>query len=400
MFCAAILPLSAEGHNVDDKQQLKTAQQSILAKEKNVQQQKQHADLLSQLQEQIQSIVHSTYALRDTQRSLETLQSNIDKFTRSMHHLQNPQAAQQKLLAQQLNAAFRYGRYSELPLIFNNEESLRNERILAYFNYLSEVRTKTINDLRQNRIDFLTKRKRKQQQKQQQQQVLHFQKKQQQTLQSIRSACQQTLNHLHSSIVENKRRLVEIYQNKGRLRDTITCTNRKAQTCAKQEKHKVQRMGRLENQENNYGSTYKLSTSKRALVSHIGGLNQPTGQDSWPVRGRMLHRFGELQQGELRYKGLVIAAPKGRIVKTIAAGRVLMADWLQGYGLMIVIEHGSGDMSLYGYNQSALVNVGDQVKAGQPIALVGANSSHGTSSLYFEIRRQGQAVNPIPWLKQ
>jgi murein hydrolase activator len=95
---------------------------------------------------------------------------------------------------------------------------------------------------------------------------------------------------------------------------------------------------------------------------------------------------------------MVIEAREGSEVKAIADGRVLLADWLQGYGLVVVIEHGKGDMSLYGYNQSALVNVGAQVRAGQPIALVGTSGGQGTPSLYFEIRRQGQAVNPLPWL--
>lgn len=85
---------------------------------------------------------------------------------------------------------------------------------------------------------------------------------------------------------------------------------------------------------------------------------------------------------------IVIGASEGSEVKAIADGRVILADWLQGYGLVVVVEHGKGDMSLYGYNQSALVSVGTQVRAGQPIALVGSSGGQGRPSLYFEIRRR------------
>ncbi len=96
-------------------------------------------------------------------------------------------------------------------------------------------------------------------------------------------------------------------------------------------------------------------------------------------------------------KGSVTVASEGTEVKAIADGRVILADWLQGYGLVVVVEHGKGDI-VYGYNQSALVSVGSQVRAGQPIALVGSSGGQGRPSLYFEIRRQGQAVDPQPWL--
>lgn len=391
MLYAGALLLPVAGHAADNKQQLETVQQSILAKEKSVQQQqKQRTALLGQLKQQEQSIARSSRALRDTQRTLETLNRDIDRLTRSIRQLQDRQAAQQKLLAQQLDAAFRQGQHSGLQLILSNEESLRSERILAYFSYLNEARAKTINDLRQTRTDLAAQKREQQQKQQQQQQVLQQQQQQQQTLQSARAARQKTLSGLNSSIAEDKQRLAELHQNEARLRDTIARAEREAR--------EAQRVRDREAQAKSRGSSYKPSASERALVARTGGLGRPAGQDLWPVRGRTLHSFGEPQQGELRYKGLVIAAPEGSEVKAIAAGRVLMADWLQGYGLMVVIEHGKGDMSLYGYNQSALVNVGDQVKAGQPIALVGASGGQGTPSLYFEIRRQGQAVNPIPWL--
>jgi septal ring factor EnvC (AmiA/AmiB activator) len=133
-------------------------------------------------------------------------------------------------------------------------------------------------------------------------------------------------------------------------------------------------------------------------MARTGGLGRPSGQNMWPVNGSLIHRFGEQLQGELRWKGIVISAREGSDVRAIADGRVILADWLQGYGLVVVIDHGKGDMSLYGYNQDALVSVGDQVRTGQAIAKVGNSGGQGQPSLYFEIRRQGQAVNPQPWL--
>ncbi|WP_235356512.1 peptidoglycan DD-metalloendopeptidase family protein [Avibacterium paragallinarum] len=103
--------------------------------------------------------------------------------------------------------------------------------------------------------------------------------------------------------------------------------------------------------------------------------------------------------GELKWKGIVIKADSGKPVKAIANGRVILANWLQGYGLMIIIKHGDHDLSLYGYNQSISVKEGEFVSAGQKIAEVGATGGQANSGLYFEIRRKGIPVNPIGWLK-
>ncbi len=97
---------------------------------------------------------------------------------------------------------------------------------------------------------------------------------------------------------------------------------------------------------------------------------------------------------------MVIGASEGTEVKAIADGRVILADWLQGYGLVVVVEHGKGDMSLYGYNQSALVSVGSQVRAGQPIALVGSSGGQGRPSLYFEtlkLARVRRSIHSRGW---
>ena len=399
-FCSAMLlcPLTAAAAD-DNKSQLQSLQQDIAAKEKSVQLQKQQrSQLLTQLQSQEKVIAQASRQLRDTRSVLGTLGKEITTLTASIARLQQQQQQQEALLADQLDAAFRQGQHNGLQLVLSSEESQRSERMLAYFGYLNDARQKSIAELQQTRNDLTAQKASLVDKQAQQKGLLSQQQSQQQTLEGARQARQKTLTTLESSLEKDQAQLVELRQNESRLRDKIAKAEREAKARAEREAREAAQVREREAQAKRKGTTYKPTENERALVSRTGGLGRPAGQAMWPVRGRVEHRFGEQLQGELRWKGLVSAAPEGTEVKAIADGRVLMADWLQGYGLVVVVEHGKGDMSLYGYNQSALVGVGTQVKAGQPIALVGNSGGRGTPSLYFEIRRQGQAVNPVPWL--
>ncbi|UVK78104.1 MAG: murein hydrolase activator EnvC [Sodalis sp. Fse] len=377
-------------------QQLKTLKKNIIEKEKSVMLQHQYRNsLLSQLKHQEQSISRSSCYLRKTRQAMDALNRDIDLISCSIAQLQSRQDVQEKLLAQQLDAAFRQGQHSDLHLILGNEEIHRRERILAYFSYINQVREKNINDLCQISAELVAQKWEQQQKQNQKQQLFQQQQKQQQTLQSSKSARQKTLTVLNAAIAQDQQSLTELRQNEARLRYIIARAEREAKARAEREAMQVRAR---ETQVQNKGIYNKPSESEQGLMARTSGLGRPVGKDIWPVRGRTLHFYGDSQQGELRYKGLVIAAPESSEVRAIAAGRVLMSNWLQGYGLMVVIEHGQGDMSLYGYNQSTMVNVGDQVNAGQPIALLGSSGGQDIPSLYFEIRRQGQTVNPIPWL--
>lgn len=401
---AGVLLLPLSGHAADDnKSQLKDIQQSIAEKEKAVkQQQQQRSSLQDKLRQQEKTIAQASRALRSTQSTLTTLGKDISGLNASIAKLQKQQTQQQNILSRQLDAAFRQGQHSAVQLILSGEESQRSERILAYFGYLNEARQKNIEELKQTRAELAQQKTTLVAKQKQQKSLLSEQQAQQQKLEQARSARKKTLSALESSLEKDQQRLGELRQNESRLRDKIARAEREARARAEREAREAARVRekvrKKEQQAKKTGTSYKPSESERSLMARTGGLGRPNGQAYWPVRGNTLHRFGEQLQGELRWKGVVIAAPEGSEVKAIADGRVLMADWLQGYGLVVVVEHGKGDMSLYGYNQSALVNVGAQVRAGQPIALVGTSGGQGTPSLYFEIRRQGQAVNPLPWL--
>ncbi|MCC8373142.1 murein hydrolase activator EnvC [Photorhabdus sp. HUG-39] len=388
---------------IANKNQLKDLQQNIAEKEKSVQQQQQkRSSLLNQLKDQENTISKIGQSLHNTQTQLSKLNKEIAALVSNIKKLEKQQKAQRDMLARQLDAAFRQGQHQGLELMFRGEEGKRGERILAYYSYLNQTRQDTIVKLEQTAVDLTEQKKLEQQKQEEQKQVLTEQQQQKQQMEVARNARQKTLTELESSLKKDQKNLAELKQNETRLRDKIAKAEREAKARAEREAREAARVraqiAAKQKQAQQKGSSYKPTEDERALMARTGGLGRPAGQAIWPVHGKVIHQFGEALQGELRWKGMVISATEGTEVRAISDGRVLLADWLQGYGLVVVIEHGKGDMSLYGYNQSALVRVGQQVRAGQPIALVGNSGGQQQPALYFEIRRQGRAVNPQPWL--
>ncbi|WP_240771442.1 murein hydrolase activator EnvC [Siccibacter turicensis] len=395
---AGVLLCAVPAH-ADDRDQLKSIQQDIAEKERAVrQQQQQRSKLQVQLKSQDQAIAAASRQLRETEATLTQINAQVAELNASLAKLEKQKAAQERNLAAQLDAAFRQGQHTGLQLILSGEESQRGQRLQAYFGYLNQARQETIAQLKQTREEVDVQKRELEGKQTQQQTLLYEQKAQQAKLEQVRAERKKTLTSLESSIQQGQQQLSELRANESRLRDRIARAEAAAKARAQREAAEAEKVRNRQKEATRKGTTYKPTESERSLMSRTGGLGSPRGQAYWPVRGTLLHRYGEQLQGELRWKGIVIGASEGTEVKAIADGRVILADWLQGYGLVVVVEHGKGDMSLYGYNQSALVNVGTQVRAGQPIALVGSSGGQGRPSLYFEIRRQGQAVNPQPWL--
>jgi murein hydrolase activator len=391
--------LCASSAHADDRAQLQSIQADIASKERAVrQQQQQRSALLAQLKTQEEAIAAAARKLRDTQNTLADLNKQVDAMNASIAKLEKQKALQERNLAAQLDASFRQGEHTGIQLILSGEESQRGQRLQAYFGYLNQARQETIAQLKQTREEVASQKALLEEKQSQQQTLLYEQKAQQAKLEQARNERKKTLSGLESSIQEGQQQLSELRANQSRLMNRIAQAEAAARARADKEAKEAQAVRDRQQDASRKGTTYKPSESQRSLMARTGGLGAPRGQAFWPVRGPTLHRYGEQLQGELRWKGMVIGASEGTEVKAIADGRVILADWLQGYGLVVVVEHGKGDMSLYGYNQSALVSVGTQVRAGQPIALVGSSGGQGRPSLYFEIRRQGQAVNPQPWL--
>ena len=135
-----------------------------------------------------------------------------------------------------------------------------------------------------------------------------------------------------------------------------------------------------------------------SVPSPGGTFAQARGKLPWPVDGRLLARFGTPRSdSRLKWDGVLIGAPAGTRVRAIHDGRVVFADWLRGAGLLLIVDHGGGYLSLYGHNQSLLKGAGERVRAGEAIATVGSSGGQDSPALYFAIRQQGQPSDPLRW---
>jgi murein hydrolase activator len=123
------------------------------------------------------------------------------------------------------------------------------------------------------------------------------------------------------------------------------------------------------------------------------------GKLAWPVSGHVIARFGETRAGGVKWDGVLVATERGAPVRAIYQGRVIYADWLPGLGLLTIVDHGDGYMSLYGHNERLYKAVGDRVSAGDAIASAGDSGGSAKPELYFEIRKAGKPVDPRPWFK-
>jgi septal ring factor EnvC (AmiA/AmiB activator) len=128
-------------------------------------------------------------------------------------------------------------------------------------------------------------------------------------------------------------------------------------------------------------------------------FQQLKGRLQLPVRGELTGRYGSPRSDTgLSWRGLFIQGPAGQEVKAIAAGQVVFADWLRGFGNLLIIDHGEGYMSLYGNNESLVRRVGEKVRGGDAVATVGSSGGNATSGLYFELRHQGKPFDPLGWV--
>lgn len=306
---------------------------------------------------------------------LRKLESSRDVHTRELAALQSDQDSylqsldkRRQVLASQILTAYRLGRESRLKLVLNQDSPARLSRTLAYYDYFSRYQALQIHELEQVLLTLDTMQKKINTELSALDKVQMSQQTILEEMTYQREQRQIVVNDLVSEITSEEKQLQELQNNSKDLQSLLE----------------------------------RLSNVLADIPANLGRQNSPgalKGRLQMPVKGRVKHAYGQARTAGLYWQGWLIATDRGTSVKTIANGRIAYSDWLRGYGLLMIIDHGDGIMSLYGNNESLLYEVGDWVESGSNISTVGSSPLNG-DGLYFEIRKDGNAVDPAVWIKR
>ncbi|BBN82725.1 non-catalytic member of peptidase subfamily M23B [Pseudoalteromonas sp. A25] len=348
------------------KQDLTEVQQELKKSQKNYQQQRDNiAALRAKLKAQELDIAKNSKALSLTRRGIAENQQHQYTLQNEAKSLENKKQRLQKLLAAQLKSAYMTGSHDYSKMLLNQEQSATLERTISYYDYFNKARITQLEELKQVFFE-LAKNQQQLERKQTQLAQLREQQEQRQTALVARQEERQVhLQTLNKALQQTAQAIDYLKENEQTLLSTLE----------------------------------ELASIQQPEEVVLDGLTQSKGQLQWPSQGRLRHRFGQRKHAGMSWKGVVIQAQAGTPVNSIKQGQVVYADWLNGFGWVMVVDHGKGFMSLYGHTQTLLKDVGDIVNAGETIALVGQSGGQIRSGLYFEIRHKGSAVDPVKWCK-
>lgn len=276
----------------------------------------------------------------------------------------NALAKEREALGGQMRAAFMIGREEPLKLLLNQRDPARAGRMFVYYSYFGRARAEQIHRIE----DHVTK-----------------------------------LEALELALAEQESQLAQIeHARRGELVQLDKARGSRGVVLASLTEEARSREASLRRLQRQQGSLEKLLRELRRAIqrfpvdstSQFGKLR---GKLPWPTTGRLLARYGETRAGGLKWDGMLIRTERAAPVRAVYHGRVIFADWLAGLGLLVIVDHGDGYLSLYGHNDAILKRVGDQVTAGDAIAEAGDSGGRNSPELYFEIRKAGKPIDPRPW---
>ncbi len=339
------------------------AQKKLAGVQARIQDTQRKLDKLErELREAEKSIGQINRRLDSNATALKSGQQRLHALKARREHLLNESSRHHDVLRMQAKIEYLYSGQEKLKLLLNQQDPAMVSRMLIYYDYLRRARTRKIERAKQ---------------------VL-------QSIHQIQSDIlkQQNLTkRIQDDLLHERQQL----QRQQRKRESVRAGL--GASLKKDEKHEKQLQELIENLQDALVNVPTEAGRQEKFYKLKGKL-------FWPVVGKPSNRFGQRRnevQGKLNWRGVFIPSNEGNNVRSIFDGRVVFAEWLRGFGLLIIISHGDDYMSLYGHNQSLYKKPGEWVAAGERIATVGNSGGNTRTGLYFEIRKQGKPVNPSIW---
>jgi len=351
--------------------------------------QKQLAESEGSKTEAADALRASERSISDANRRLFQLSQRAREAKATMVHLEAERArteqsaqTQQALLAKLVYQQYLSGQPEPLRLLLNRQDPDEIARQMYYLGYVTRARTDLIEALRGDLADIDRLSREVETKTAELSRLQADQAAEKRQLERERESRARVLDQVSTQIDQQRREIGTLRRNEERLAHLVERLARElARTPPPREAH-------LRNDQ-----------LPDAAANSARSFRELKGRLKLPVIGELVNRYGSARADSgLSWKGLFIAANDGQEVRSIAPGRVVFADWLRGFGNLIILDHGGGYMSLYGNNDSLFRQVGDVVKAGDPIAAVGATGGNPQTGLYFELRFQGKPFDPLTWV--
>jgi len=372
LTCFSAWPLAAHAKQPTSKEtekKLVDVQKQIRKSQQSIEQQRgELGGLEKQLREAEQMIGNMNQQLIATEATIKNKQEKISELADKQQSLQKQLAEHQNTLYAQIRSEYQYGGQQKLKLLLNQEEPEKLGRDLVYYDYMHRARL--------GEMDKATKI------------LLSVREVQQEIKQAEESAKQAKLNLL------SEKQLLEQAQNqrKQAIGSLSTNVSNEQEKLASLEGNEKQLKGLIEK--------LRAALADIPVIDKNKGFSKSKGKLYWPVVGKPKNKFGQRRsssRSKLNWHGVFIPSVEGNNVRSIYHGRIAFAEWMRGLGLLIIVDHGDGYMSLYGHNQSLFKQVGEWVDAGEKLATVGNSGGNSQAGLYFEIRKQGSPINPAKW---
>ena len=320
--------------------------------------------------------------LKKLQAQIEQKRNSLDLIRQDISNCQRDVDKLRKELIEQIRVAYAFGQKDKLKLLLNQQDLAVSGRMMHYFNYFNKDRLKKLADLDAafERLDKLDKQR--EAEAAILEKDLESKKSEQLALLEAKKKRSNIIDKMGSDYSSPEQQLSELQESENSLR------------------HLVSSLPGAEKEGSLIGNKAVTTTTEKQseFVKNVD-FSSLKGKLSWPVTGQLSHKFGSART-VVTWEGVLIDANEGVEVKAVTRGTVVFAEWLRGYGLMIILDHGQGYKTLYAFNQSLYKKTGDSVEAGEVIASVGQSGGRSKAGLYFGIRSKGVPVDPLEWCRR